>query len=106
MSVTVYANYSEEKILESIDKGLDVFGTSVKSVVYYRFKTISNLEREDIARKPEQFSECLRSFFGQRAFNVEAAIVESLLETFHLTDVRQSDSATRAIVEARKLVRS
>src|ERR1700731_230880 len=106
MSVTIYANYSKEKILECIDAGIDVFGNSVKNVIYFRFKTLYNLDRKDIVRKPEVFSECLRSFFGERAFNVEAAIVASILGSFHLSDVTFSDSATRAIVGARKLAQA
>jgi hypothetical protein len=96
--------FDDEKILECIDMGLDVFGKSVKPVIYWRLKTLSNLERKDIVRKPEVFAECLRTFFGERAFHVEAAIVASIMDTFHLPDVNLSDSATRAITAARKQV--
>ena len=106
MSVTIHANYSEEKILVCIDAGIDVFGDTVKNVIYWRLKTLSGLDRKDIVKKPEIFSQCLRDFFGERAFNVEAAIVASILGTFHVTDVALSDSATRAIVGARKLAQS
>lgn len=94
--------FDEDRILACVDSGLDVFGSSVKNVIYWRLKTLSNLDRKDIVRKPEAFTECLRTFFGERAFNVEAAIVASILGTFHLTDVNLSDSVTRAIVSARK----
>ncbi|MFI5419747.1 MAG: hypothetical protein ACHQ1H_02145 [Nitrososphaerales archaeon] len=106
MSIAIHANYTEEKILECIDAGIDVFGSTVKNVIYWRLKSLSNLDRKDIIRKPEIFSECLRTFFGERAFNVEAAIVASILGSFHLPDVALSDSATRAIVSARKMVQS
>jgi hypothetical protein len=106
LSVAVYANYTEDKILECIDSGIDVFGISVKDVIYWRLKSLYNLDRKDIVKKPEVFSECLRNFFGERAFNVEAAIVASILHSFHLSDVNLSDSATRAIVGARKLAQS
>jgi hypothetical protein len=97
---------SEETILQSIDAGLDVFGTTVKNVVYFRLKTLNNLERKEILAKPEVFRESLRCFFGERAFNVEAAIVASIIDRFHLENVVISDSSTRAIIEARKIVRS
>ena len=97
---------SEESILESIDAGLDVFGTTVKNVIYFRLKTLNNMERKDIVRKPEVFHESLRSFFGERAFNVESAIVASILGRFHLASVSLSDSSTRAIIEARNIARS
>lgn len=99
-------HYSEETILQCIDSGLDVFGSTVKNVIYWRFTTQYNLERKDILSKPQVFAECLRNFFGERAFKVEQAIVASILGTFHLSDVNLADSATRAITEARKKVRS
>ncbi len=107
ISSTIFAgNESESKILECIDNGLDVFGTSVKSVIYWRFKTIYNCERSEIPRKPELFSESLRAFFGDRGYHVETAIVASLVDAFHLTEVTYSDSLVRAIHEARKQLRS
>jgi hypothetical protein len=96
--------YSQEDILLCVDAGIDVFGGTVKNVIYFRFRTLFNLERHDIVRKPDAFSECLRGFFGTRAFNVEASIVAAIIGKFHLTEVNLSDSAVRAIVEARKLV--
>jgi hypothetical protein len=98
------SEYSNDKILDCVDAGLDVFGKTVKNVIYYRFKTMFELERGDIVRKPEKFAECLRDFFGTSAFNVESSIVGSILGTFHLPDVNLSDSTVRAIAEARKLV--
>jgi hypothetical protein len=106
MSLMIHAEYTEEKILDCIDAGIDVFGNTVKNVIYWRLKTLSGLDRKDIVKKPEMFCECLRSFFGERAFNVEASIVASILGTFHLTDVSLSDSATRAIISARHLAQS
>lgn len=100
------AGESESKLLDCIDKGLDVFGTSVKSVIYFRFKTIYNSERSEIPRKAELFSESLRFFFGERSFHVETAIVGSIVDSFHLTEVTYSDSLVRAIHEARKQLRS
>jgi len=107
MSSTVLAgSESESKLLDCIDRGLDVFGTSVKNVIYFRFKTIYNSERSEIPRKPELFSESLRVFFGERGHHVDMAIVASLVDTFKLTEVTYSDSLVRAINEARKRLRS
>ena len=92
----------EEKILSSIDKGIDAFGPSVKNVLYYRFSAIYNSQRGDILKKPDLFAESLRTFFGERAFHVEAAIVGSVIDTFHLSDVTYSDSLVRVIHEAVK----
>ena len=63
-----------------------------KSVLYYRFSAIYNSQRGDILKKPDLFTESLRAFFGERAFHVEDAIVGSVIDTFHLSDVTYSDS--------------
>jgi hypothetical protein len=96
----------EKKILECIDQGIDTFGESVKTVVYWRFKTVYNSERKDVPRRPDLFSESLRAFFGERSFYVERSIVSVLIDTFHLEDVEISDSLTRAITTARRKERS
>ena len=96
----------EDRILECIDEGIDVFGKSVKDVIYWRLQTIHNLERKNIPRKPDLFSESLRTFFGERSLSVEQSIVTVLINKFHMKDVTFSDSMTRAITEARKQVRS
>ena len=93
---------NEEKILECIDKAFDVFGLSVKSVIYFRFQSVYSSKRADIIRKPELFSECIRTFFGERAFHVEAALVASITSKFPRSNVTLSDILTREIVEARK----
>jgi hypothetical protein len=98
-------NFSEEGLLECIDKGFDVFGQSVKNVVYFRFSKIYNSERKDILIKPELFTESLQTFFGERAFHVEQVIVATIVDRFHLRNVTYSDSLTRAITEARNQIR-
>jgi hypothetical protein len=97
--------HEDDKILECIDNGLDVFGSSVKDVIYWRFQKIYNHSRQDIVRKPELFSESLVAFFGERAFHVEQMVVGSLVNSFHLSNVQYSDSLTRAIHEAHKMLR-
>lgn len=104
MSLQLSAS-DDERILECVDKGLDVFGTSVKTVIYWRFQSVYNRERKDIVRKPELFSECLRTFFGERAFHVESSIVSVIHDQLNLENVKVSDSLTRAIAEARNQIR-
>ena len=99
-------NEGEEKLLQCIDKGIDVFGDSAKSVIYYRFSTIYNSSRKDILLKPQLFCESLRAFFGERSFHVEESIVGAIVDTFHPQDVTYADSRTRAVTEARKQIRS
>jgi hypothetical protein len=92
----------ESKLLDCVDRGLDVFGKDVKNVIYWRFSTIYNSEKKDIPKKPELFTESLRAFFGERAFSVEEAIVASIISSFHFSQLDYSDSLTRAIHEARR----
>jgi hypothetical protein len=92
----------EEKLLSSIDRGIDAFGPSVKSVLYYRFSSIYNSERKDILKKPQLFTESLRNFFGDRSFHVEESIVASIIDAFHLSEVNYADSLTRVVHEAVK----
>jgi hypothetical protein len=96
----------EDKILNCIDQGIDVFGKSVKDVVYWRLHTIQKLDRKDIPRKPDLFSESLRSFFGERSLTIEQSIVTVLIETLHVKDVNRSDSMAHVIAEARRQLRS
>ena len=96
----------EDAILECVDAGIDFFGKSVKNVIYWRMQTIHHLERREIPRKPELFSDGLRSFFGERSYSIEAAIVAALVDRFHMVGVTYSDSMTRALVEARNQLRS
>jgi hypothetical protein len=104
MALVVHDNFTTDNILDCIDSGLDAFGTTVKNVIYFRFKTIFDLDRRDILRKPEAFRECLIGFFGERAFNIEMSIVAQIVERFHLPEVNLSDSMVRAVVEARKQI--
>ena len=103
---SIFFIHDEDKILDCTDSGIDAFGISVKTVIYFRFKTLYGLKRGDVVRKPELFSECLRDFFGEKSVNVEASIVASVLHSFHLADVRLSDSATKTIISARKQMQS
>jgi hypothetical protein len=105
LSLQITVPEGDERILECVDKGLDVFGSSVKTVIYWRFKTVYNQERGDIPRKPDLFSECLRTFFGERAFSVEGSIVAVISDRLHPSNVNISDSLTRAITEARNQLR-
>lgn len=95
----------EDKLLESIDAGLDSFGKSVTHVIYWRFSTIYKADKRDVLKKPDMFRESLYSFFGERALLVESSVVSSIINTFHLSEVKKSDSLTRAISEAMKKIR-
>jgi hypothetical protein len=75
-----------------IDKALDVFGTSVKSVVYFRFFQEHNLRREDVASNPEAFISTIKEFFGSGASKVESEIVRELRAALGSIDLSRSDT--------------
>ena len=64
-----------EQFLSHVDKALEKFGTTVKSVVYFRFFEEHGLKREQIAERPELFVETIDKFFG-----VGSEIVKSSIE--------------------------
>ena len=96
--------YDKEKVLQSIDSGMDVFGTTVKTVVYFRMKSLYHLERGDILQNPEAFAECIENFFGAKAVHVEKAIVSSLMLKLLLPEIHLGDHLPNAITKARNLM--
>jgi len=92
-------------LLDCVDRGLDIFGSTVKSVVYWHFSSKFKLERRDIPRKSEIFSECLGSIFSSRANVVEQCIVAEIMQRFHVElPSHSSINLTDAIGEARKQI--
>ena len=66
---------TRSEFLSHVDKALESFGSSVKSVVYFRFQEEHGLKPEEISEKPELFVETIDRFFG-----VGASTVKSYLE--------------------------
>jgi hypothetical protein len=89
-----------EEILTSIDAGLDTFGTTIKSVVYYSFKKTYGLEREDILRRPDTFQNCLHEFFGAGTKIVETAIVSSISKKCRMEERQFGGNIRNAIFSA------
>ena len=90
-----------QTILDCIDKGLDVFGASVKTVVYWGFEHDYGMEKRDVVTKPELFCNHMRDIFGQGSEIVERRIGHELRKAFGLEDVDKYD-LTLAI----KMIRS
>jgi hypothetical protein len=65
-------------LLEAVDEGLLVLGSSVRDTVYYHVEKISGLRREKIPERLEEFHKALTSLFGAGAKMIEKLIVTRL----------------------------
>ena len=71
-------DYWEEQLLKSIEKALDVYGPTIKVVLYHVLETQYHLKRGDIPTHVEMFVKALNSFFGVGASRVEISIFREL----------------------------
>lgn len=101
-SVTLYLstandwNSFSEGVLECIDGGLDVFGASVKSVVYWGLEHEYGMKRTDVLAKPEIFCGFLKEIFGVGSKIVESWIVNKLKVRYQVADL-QGEELYKAI---------
>ncbi len=89
-------------MLECIDVGLDHFGSTAKEVIYFRLRTAHNLQKKDVPRKPDVFSNVIREMFGAGSALIEDRVVSAIIDGLHPTNVKKTDSVVRAITEARR----
>ena len=101
-SVRRYLNEGNDRdalpqgILECIDGGLNVFGASVKNVVYWGLEHEYGMKRMDVLTKPETFCSFLNEIFGAGSKIVESWIVKKLISKFEITDFHE-DQLSKAI---------
>lgn len=88
--------------MDCIDGGLDQFGLTVKMVIYHRLQTTHDLQKKDVPRKPEIFSNAVREIFGIGSAVIEEKIVSSIVDGLHPKNVKKTDSLIHAITEARR----
>ncbi len=91
-----------QRLLECIDKGFDIFGLTVKQIVFWELKTISNLGKKEIPGRPKEFVEALHRFFGAGSGPVEKSIVREITKSFDLF-ITKCDSYVAAVSEARRV---
>jgi hypothetical protein len=58
------SNRPLDRVLLSIDAGLQQYGSSVAQVIYFRLEKLYGLKKEEIPKKPEIFVQLLDEFFG------------------------------------------
>ncbi len=88
--------------LRYLDEALDIYGSSVKQLVYWKFEKTHHLSRNEIYAHPEQFVETIRIIFGTGMSSIEKDMVRKIerdsgltnLDTDNLVDaLRQLKSA-------------
>jgi len=78
MKVTSTIN---KKIIQCVDEGLQVFGKSVKEVIYFYLERNFQLKKTEIPEKPETFCKAIISLFGEDGAKL---IEESILQKMKL----------------------
>lgn len=81
-------------VLSAVDRGLDVFGSSVRFVVYYELKKEHGIEPEEIPDKPELLVATIEKIFGQGAEKVSSAICKELQMITGIEGLAQKDLLT------------
>lgn len=91
----------DERILESVDCGLEALGKNVRHVVYYHVEKTFRLKKSDIPAKPEAFEQAIISIFGEKgAKTIEELIVQKMRKTFKLRR-RSKQTFTNIVLEVR-----
>jgi hypothetical protein len=89
-------------IMECVDEGLDLFGSNLRYLVYWRMTILNNLPRGGILANPEAFVKGLESIYGTAAKQIETAIVNKISERSGIKTV-QSASLPEAIHCVRRM---
>jgi hypothetical protein len=76
---------SSLKVLQCFDAGLNSIGTAGRLAVYWYLAQKLDLKRDKIPDHPGEFSEALKSLFGQGGGILEKTIIRQLRQTFKVT---------------------
>ncbi|MDG6994301.1 MAG: hypothetical protein JRN52_00140 [Nitrososphaerota archaeon] len=76
---------TEYEIVQCVDRGLSVYGPSIKRTVYWQMLILYNLKMDDIATNALAFSNSLEKILGSGgAVMAERAIANELIASFDL----------------------
>jgi hypothetical protein len=91
------------ELLECIDKGLQSYGSSFGRVVYWRLQNTSNLSRDEIPSRLEEFVTEIRKMFGSGVKSIERTIIRELqMRVGHPLQIEKDDDLLCALIEAKK----
>jgi hypothetical protein len=78
-------------ITASVDRAFSRFGSTVSSVVYWKFHFDTKLDKGEIALRPDLFSTTIREIFRDGSSVVERAIIQELRSQFDLPNRNYKD---------------
>lgn len=97
----MYEKLDDYGIMECIDEGLDLFGSNLRYLVYWRMTILNNMPRGGILTNPEAFVKGLESIYGAAAKQIEIAIVDKIKERSGLRSL-ESESLPEVIHYTKK----
>ena len=81
----------QSEILESIDRGLDVFGSSVREAIYFHLEKESGISRSEIISNPKKFIAGLEPIFGPGARTIEKHLISNINSQFGISGTTLDD---------------
>ena len=75
---------TDNEIIQCIDRGLSVYGPSIKHAVYWQMMIDHNLRLNDIPLDVQAFSKSLEAILKAGAVLAERAIAKELIASFDL----------------------
>lgn len=93
-------DFLSQGILECIDKALDVFGASVRQVVYWGLEHEYGMKKTDVPTRPDVLCRHLEEIFGAGSEIVERSILRTLGVRFRIANLEQHN-----LVRAIQLIR-
>ena len=97
----MHETLDDYELMECIDEGLDLFGSNLRYLVYWRMTILNNLPRGGILANPGAFVKGLESIYGSAAKQIEVAIVNKIIERSGMQSL-QSSSLPEAIHSVKK----
>ena len=89
-------DYCADQFLSCIDRALDTYGGTVKTVVYHALETEYQLPRDSIPGNPETFIIGLEKFFGMGSKLVEKTLLQQMESFSGLNNLEQYRCSNRA----------
>jgi len=91
-------------LLDSIDKGLDPFGSNYKQMIYWNLlATYRASSGEVIISDPEAFGRAIEELSGSRAERIEQSIIREVRKTFGLS-IQESRNIVSTIQAAKEIL--
>lgn len=84
------------EILQAIDRGLDVFGTSVRQSIYFHLEKECGIDRSEILSNPEKLERGLEVLFGSGTQIVLMHIVRKINSEFGVNGTTLTDAIRKA----------